>query len=105
MPDRARKTANDLRCFCARAPLLAVYGIDKDGKLYVHVRVYKQNRIYGEVLVTGGTVKLHCRECLRWHRVVIRQRNKAELKEDTDSSAAALNVLPAPCLTVPPTTT
>jgi len=73
----------ELRCFCSRHPLLATYGVDRKGQLYVHVRVYKQRRIYGEVLVTGGTVKLMCRECLRWHTVVIRQPGRAELQEQT----------------------
>ena len=50
----------------------------------MHVRVYKQRRVFGEVLVTNGVVKLHCRECLRWHTVVIRQPGKAELIEDSE---------------------
>jgi hypothetical protein len=77
----ARAGGKELRCFCNRKPLLAVYGVDEKGKLYVHVRVYKQARLYGEVLVTDGTVKLRCRECLRWHTVVIVQPGKAKLEE------------------------
>lgn len=59
---------NELRCMCSRRPLLATYGIDKDGRLFVHVKVYKQSRLFGEV-VAYGDVKLRCRECLRWHQV------------------------------------
>lgn len=81
---------NELRCFCSRLPLLATYGIGDDGRLYVHVRVYKQRRIYGEVLVTEGIVKLRCRECLRWHTVVIHQPNKAVLEEDKISPLVSL---------------
>jgi hypothetical protein len=80
-----RRTHNDLRCFCARKPMLATYGIDEHGKLYVHVKVYKQNRIFGEVFITDGVVKLHCRECLRWHRVVMRQPNTATLEETREN--------------------
>lgn len=61
----------ELRCFCRRKPLLATYGLDSKGKLFVHVKIWKQHRIFGEIVVEGGTVKLHCRECLRWHTVVI----------------------------------
>jgi hypothetical protein len=75
----------ELRCFCARKPLLATYGVNKKGKLFVHVKVYKQTRLYGEVLVTDGTVQLHCRECLRWHTVVIRQPGRAVLEESTET--------------------
>ena len=79
-----KPTKNELRCFCSRAPLLAVYGLDKRGQLYVHVKIFKQNRIYGEMLVRGGEVNLHCRECLRWHTVKIVQPGTAVLLEDTE---------------------
>lgn len=78
------RTKNELRCFCSRAPLLATYGVDESGLLYVHVRIFKQRRIYGEVIVREGKVSLHCRECLRWHTVKIIQPNTAVLEEDTD---------------------
>jgi hypothetical protein len=81
---RRERTSNELRCFCAREPLLATYGIDERGKLYVHVRIFKQRRIFGEVVVTEGKVSLHCRECLRWHKVVIKQPGEAGLIEQAD---------------------
>ncbi len=84
-----RRTHNDLRCFCARKPLLATYGLTDKGKLYVHVKVYKQNRIYGEVLVTDGIVELHCRECFRWHRVVMRPSGTAALEESAKNPSVA----------------
>jgi len=77
-------TKNELRCFCSRSPLLAIYGVDEHGKLYVHVKIFKQNRIYGEVLVREGRVSLHCRECLRWHTVKIIQPGRAVLTEETE---------------------
>lgn len=78
------KTKNQLRCFCSRKPLLAVYGLNERGKIYIHVRIFKQTRIYGEVVVTDGTVKLHCRDCFRWHTVTIRKENIAALVETSD---------------------
>lgn len=75
------RTSNELRCFCSRQPLLATYGIDEQGNLYVHVKVFKQQRIFGEVLIMEGIVKLHCRECLRWHQVIMRMPGQAELEE------------------------
>lgn len=86
---RARRSSHELRCFCAREPLLATYGLTEGGLPYVHVRVYKQNRIFGEVVITGGKVQLHCRECLRWHSVNIVSPTKVELKEDTAPDAVA----------------
>lgn len=77
-----RGSKNELRCFCARHPLLAVYGIDEKGKLYVHIKIWKQERLFGEMVITGGKVKIHCRECFRWHSVIIRQPGQAALKEE-----------------------
>lgn len=82
-------TEHQLRCFCDRKPLLAIYGVDSDGFVYIHVRIYKQQRIFGELYVTGGIVKLRCRECLRWHRVLIRQPGKAELRLTQEPSAVS----------------
>lgn len=87
------RSQHDLRCFCSRAPLLAVYGVDDDG-LYVHVKVYKQRRIYAEVLVTRGDISLRCRECGRWQHVVILD-NKAELREAPVPASLYGNVNPA----------
>lgn len=66
---------------CSLTPLLAIYGADSDGKLYIHVKVYKQGRVYGEILAIEGTVKVRCRECYRWHTVNIKKPGVAELRE------------------------
>lgn len=84
-----RRSQHELRCFCRTEPLLAVYGVDERGDLYIHIRIYKQQRIYGEIYATRGEVKLRCRECLRWHTVVIRGQSRAELKETTPPRIAA----------------
>lgn len=47
------------------------------------MKVYKQNRIFGEMIVYGGEVKVHCRDCLRWHRIVFVKSGEAKLQEDT----------------------
>lgn len=75
-----RRTKHELRCFCAREPLLAIYGIDEKGRLYVHQRIYKAGRVFGETLFYGGTVALLCRECLRWQEVVIKEPARAVLE-------------------------
>lgn len=62
----------ELRCFCAREPLLAKYGI-KNGKPFVHIRIYKQSRIFGEMVLEIGTLKILCRDCFRWHTVSIKK--------------------------------
>ena len=85
---------NQLRCFCARKPLLCLYGLDENGRAYVHLRVFKQQRIFGDLVAYGGEVKILCRECIRWHRIffVGESRAQAELREtaappEIDSSA------------------
>lgn len=71
----------ELRCFCSRSPLLGVYGVDVDGLPYIHVKVYKQHRIFGEFIFKAGYVKLRCRECYRWYGVVIRVGVQPKLSE------------------------
>lgn len=93
-----RRTSNELRCFCSRSPLLATYGLDTKGKLYVHVKIYKQRRIYGEVLVTEGRVQLHCRECLRWHTVIIREPGTAALQPEQSAPSVVEEMTTAPTL-------
>ena len=63
------RTKNELRCFCRGTPLLAMYGLNEKGELYVHVKIYKQGRVYGETYHTSGIVHIRCRNCLRWNRV------------------------------------
>ncbi|MFD8340539.1 hypothetical protein ACFV42_49385 [Streptomyces solisilvae] len=70
------RTKNSMRCFCSRQPLLATYGLTVDGKAYVHVKVYKQKRIYGNLLILQGETLMQCRECFRWHRIRIAERAK-----------------------------
>lgn len=80
----------ELRCFCRNEPLLATYGLDSRGELFVHVKIYKQNRIYGELVFEGGgSVRIRCRNCLRWHRVIFR-KNEAALSEDKSTDIEAL---------------
>lgn len=78
---KRERTKHDLRCFCSRQPLLAVYGVDEKGRLYVHQRVYKQGRVFGESFFYGGTIQLLCRECLHWQEVVFREPNTVTLHE------------------------
>lgn len=61
----------EVRCFCSRSPLLAKAGRDKDGRPFVWMKVYKQRRLYGEMVAVEGEVHLRCRECRRWHRITI----------------------------------
>lgn len=84
-----QSTVNQLRCFCGHKTLLAVYGLNEQGELYVHVKVFKQDRIFGEIIVTEGKIKLHCRDCLRWHKVRIVQPGKPVLEETSDPAEIA----------------
>lgn len=78
------RTKHDLRCFCRSRPLLAVYGVLSNGDLFVHVRVFKQREIFGELYIQRiGIVKIRCRSCYRWHRITIRQPGEAVLEEST----------------------
>ncbi len=77
---REVRTQHELRCFCSRRPKLAMYGVDNDGNLYVHIKIYKQQLVCGEILARAE-VEINCRECLRWHRVKFVRPAVAELQE------------------------
>lgn len=64
----------EMRCFCSRRPLLAKYGRDAKGELFLHIKVFKQTRLYAEVVIgANAEVQVTCRECLRKHKVKIIQ--------------------------------
>lgn len=65
------RTTHDLRCICSRHTKLAEYGVTLDGEPYLHLKIHKQGRVFGEVVATSGIVEVCCRECLRWTRVDI----------------------------------
>jgi hypothetical protein len=69
MITRRERTKHELRCFCRGNPMLAMYGVDESLQLYIHVKIYKAGKVYGEVYYTGGVAKIRCRNCLRWNRV------------------------------------
>lgn len=81
MSDRTANRRQELRCYCSRSPLLAVYGIDSDGQPFIHVKIYKQHRIFGEFVFKGGVAKIFCRECVRWHVITIRPNVRPRLIE------------------------
>lgn len=77
----------EIRCFCRRAPLLAMCGRDsKSGEPFVHVKSARKDRINAEVVVTSGIVRVRCRDCLRWHSVRIRHVGVDHKPEQLPSS-------------------
>lgn len=74
-------TSNALRCFCRRQPQLAKYGVDDRGRTFVHVKIFKQSKVYGEVIHYDGEVKIRCRECFRWNIIIFRSAKDAVLQE------------------------
>lgn len=70
-----------LRCDCAKQPLLAVCGRDKQtGEPWVHVKSWKGQRLYTEIVVLSGVVRMRCRECSRWMTLRI-VKGAPQLKE------------------------
>lgn len=62
----------DIRCpLCYRSPILATYGFDEKGRLFIHVKVWKGREVKADVYVTGGEVTLKCYRCLRFNTVRI----------------------------------
>lgn len=64
-----KDTKHRLRCHCGHGTTLAFYGHDRDGEPYVHLKVYKQRRVFGNAVFRGGTVELMCSFCDRSTRI------------------------------------
>jgi hypothetical protein len=69
-----------IRCICSRKVVLAYVKFDGLNKPYVHIKIYKQKQIFGEVIFSFGQMRVRCRECLRWHEIRIRYE-KTEVEE------------------------
>jgi hypothetical protein len=44
---------------------------DATGKPFVHVKIYKQARVFGEIVFSVGVMRIKCRDCYRWHKIMI----------------------------------
>lgn len=73
----------EVRCFCSRSPLLAVFGVGRNGGLFIHVKVWKQNRLYAELVISGkhAETSIKCRDCYRWYTIFITDSNVTKIKE------------------------
>lgn len=78
-----------IRCECSARPILAIARLSEDGKWVIHVRAYKQHRIYAEVVIDSGSPRIRCRECLRWHQINIK-RARVEAVETSPPSEIPL---------------
>ncbi len=77
---------NDIRClFCSTHPLLAKCGVDPQSrKPFVHVKVYKQRRVYAEYVFDSGRVTILCNACGRWYEINIRENIKVKTADKPD---------------------
>ena len=66
------KAEGEVRCpVCEASPLLATYGFDEKGRLYLHVKVYKARSVKADVFIRGGEVTLKCTRCMKYNTVRI----------------------------------
>lgn len=81
-------TQHELRCDCSSHHLLAHYGVDENGKIYVLVASYR-NREPRTKVFTNHSVKLWCVACKRWFSVVIDDQgvSKQEMRRPPALSA------------------
>jgi hypothetical protein len=86
-----------IRCsFCVRRPLIATYGLDENRKPFIHIKVYKQKRIFANVVATGGPVHLQCRECNRWLRINFVRYREVRMREVEAKDVPGVHEFPVP---------
>lgn len=69
----------EMRCVCRHKPLLAICGSDRTGA-YIHVKVYKQKRLYSEIF-TRFPITLRCRDCKRFWNIAIPESSRPRMME------------------------
>lgn len=75
----------EVRCTCARKPLLAKCGSTAAGESFIHVKAWKAQRLITEVVVTNGDAQILCRECYRWMRIKVRYATPATFQQAAPS--------------------
>jgi hypothetical protein len=77
----------EIRCFCSRSPLLAVFGVGKNSRPFIHVKVWKQNRLYTELVISGKNAEtsIKCRDCYRWYRIFITETSIPSITEVSEN--------------------
>lgn len=75
-------STKEIRCHCSRSPLLAKWGQMQDGNVFLHIKVYKQRKLYAEVIVeSGNVIRVRCRDCLRWTAITVKREPIATTSE------------------------
>lgn len=80
------KTRNPLRCECSSKHLLAFYGVNQAGDIYVHVMSHKQGRPLSNVVIFGDC-EIQCPACYRWHSLTVRRDGKLDRYVNLDPPA------------------
>lgn len=64
----------EIRCTCEQRALLGIYGVDERG-LYVHIKIHKSQKLYGEMWVRGNKAQaeIRCRSCRRIFKITIQE--------------------------------
>lgn len=67
-----------------------MFSIDTvSGEPVVHIKSWKGQKLYTEVLIISGVVKLKCRECSRWNTVRIK-KGQPRLEENSGNPVSDL---------------
>lgn len=70
-----------IRCICTARPILAIARASTAGTRFVHIKIYKQKKIYGEIVIEEGLVRIRCRSCGRWYSLHVRHDSHKAVAE------------------------
>lgn len=71
-----------IRCICTARPILAIARVSSSGTRYVHIRIYKQRKVYGEIVIEEGLVRMKCRSCGHWYSLHVKRDSHKAIAED-----------------------
>lgn len=74
-----------------------MYGKDEHDELYIHIKVFKQSRVFAEITIgASAKVQIRCRECLRLHKVKIIQGSPRLEPLEGPPAGTGIEHVPAP---------
>lgn len=76
----------EVRCECSKRPILGIFR-RQETYWVLHVKAYKQKRVYVELIVEEGTLRLRCRECDRWFKLTIRREKNQKIPPNAEESS------------------
>jgi hypothetical protein len=94
-----QRTEQPFRCTCSREPVLGMYGIDENGRVYFHKIYRRKGEIYDQTYAQSD-VSVWCRVCKRWWNLELNRGNTPSASEVTTPKPLTMKREESLCLPI-----